>query len=187
MLKLKRQIIFGYGVSAALFFLGGFKCYLTAGARPLFWQSIMWGGVSFFFATLLLPSVWTLLEKGVRWLMGKIGHCFFLLVLSFVYFFIICPVGWWLRRRQGCAPIWEWTGKPTDGEGWHNKIISTITPHAASKRQRFILLQPLWVIGFFIERRNYLLLPVIVILIMLGLTLFFAQTSVLAPFIYTLF
>jgi len=37
------------------------------------------------------------------------------------------------------------------------------------------------------ERRKWWLLPVIIVLLMVGTLLIFAQSSVLAPFIYTIF
>jgi hypothetical protein len=50
-----------------------------------------------------------------------------------------------------------------------------------------LLFQPLGVLVFFARRGHYLFIPVLVFLLILGLVMFFAQTSSLAPFIYTLF
>jgi hypothetical protein len=186
-LKLKHQIVFGYGVGAVLVFLGGFRCYLVAGTNRPLWQFVLWIGASTLLVTLLFPSIWTLPERGFRWIAGKIGHVLFLLVLSIVYFLMICPGGWWLRRRQGVVVICEWTDNRPSGKGWQPKTISTITHHDASSRRRYLLFQPFLVLGFFIEHRTYFLVPVVIILIVLGLILFFVQTSALAPFIYTLF
>lgn len=47
------------------------------------------------------------------------------------------------------------------------------------------LLQDLW--GFMRERKKFWLAPIIVILVLLGGLLVFAQGSAVAPFIYTLF
>jgi hypothetical protein len=41
-------------------------------------------------------------------------------------------------------------------------------------------------LSFFAQRGHYLLLPVLLFLLLLGLILFFVQTSALAPFIYTI-
>lgn len=46
-------------------------------------------------------------------------------------------------------------------------------------------LKDLWL--FIKERRNFWLLPVIIILLLIGLIIVFAGSSVVAPFIYTLF
>lgn len=40
---------------------------------------------------------------------------------------------------------------------------------------------------FMITRKKFWLLPIIILLLLLGLILIFGESSVLAPFIYTLF
>ena len=49
----------------------------------------------------------------------------------------------------------------------------------------FELLQDLW--GFMRERKKFWLAPIIVVVLLLGLLVVFAQGSALAPFIYALF
>jgi len=46
-------------------------------------------------------------------------------------------------------------------------------------------LSELW--AFLRQRKKLWLLPMIVVMVILGALLIFAQTSILAPFIYTLF
>jgi len=47
------------------------------------------------------------------------------------------------------------------------------------------LMREMW--AFMRERKKWWLLPVIVVMVVMGALLVFAQTSVLAPFIYTIF
>jgi len=47
------------------------------------------------------------------------------------------------------------------------------------------LLKELW--AFMLERKKWWLLPIMVIMVFVGALLVFAQTSALAPFIYTIF
>ena len=47
------------------------------------------------------------------------------------------------------------------------------------------LLKDLW--GFMKERKKFWLAPIIIILLLLGALIVFAQGSAVAPFIYTLF
>ena len=42
-------------------------------------------------------------------------------------------------------------------------------------------------LGFLWERKLWWLIPMVSVLLLLGLILFFAQSSAIAPFIYTLF
>lgn len=50
---------------------------------------------------------------------------------------------------------------------------------------RFSILKELW--DFLRVRKKWWLAPIIAILLLLGLLIFFAQSSAVAPFIYTLF
>jgi len=47
------------------------------------------------------------------------------------------------------------------------------------------LLQDLW--GFMKERKKFWLAPIIIVLLLLGILVVFAQGSAVVPFIYTLF
>lgn len=51
--------------------------------------------------------------------------------------------------------------------------------------KRFQLFREFWM--FFRENKKYWLLPMIFILVLLGTLLVFAQSSALAPFIYSIF
>lgn len=47
------------------------------------------------------------------------------------------------------------------------------------------LLKDLW--AFMVQRKKFWLAPIIIVLLLLGVLLVFAQGSAVAPFIYTLF
>ena len=47
------------------------------------------------------------------------------------------------------------------------------------------LLKDLW--GFMRERKKFWLAPIIIVLLLMGILIVFAQGSAVAPFIYTLF
>ena len=50
---------------------------------------------------------------------------------------------------------------------------------------RMSMLKELW--AFLKTRKRYWLVPLVVVFVVVGLLLIFAETSVVAPFIYTLF
>lgn len=52
-------------------------------------------------------------------------------------------------------------------------------------RSRFFILTELW--GFLKVRKKWWLGPIVFMLLLLGLVLIFAESSAIAPFIYTLF
>ncbi len=50
---------------------------------------------------------------------------------------------------------------------------------------RFTLLREFW--DFFQSQKKFWIIPIVLLLLLVGLLLIFAQGSVVAPFIYTLF
>jgi uncharacterized membrane protein len=52
-------------------------------------------------------------------------------------------------------------------------------------RGTFFLFREFW--WFLKEQKKFWLLPIVVALVLLGVLLIFAQTSILSPFIYSLF
>ncbi len=66
-----------------------------------------------------------------------------------------------------------------------NRKVCTPAADQGVPTSMFELLTDLW--EFLRERKKFWLLPIIVVLVMLGGLLVFAQGSAVAPFIYTLF
>jgi len=96
-----------------------------------------------------------------------------------------------LRRQKGTAPIYRWSGEvPKNIEGWIEKEAATRQDSFVPReqiRRGFMLRHPFSVLGFFVSRGQMFFVPVLIFLLILGLVLFFVQSSSLAPFIYTLF
>jgi hypothetical protein len=65
------------------------------------------------------------------------------------------------------------------------QLCSTETLFASKETSYMSLLEELW--AFMKERKKWWLLPIIVVMVLVGGLLVFAQGSALAPFIYTIF
>lgn len=120
---------------------------------------------------------------------SKIGEVLFSLILILSYFLLILPVGILLRKLQKSTSFYTWTHErlPKVG-GWTDwRSQESIKTFQQGAKKRPLLLQLAWVVAYFFRRGHYLLLPVLVLLLVLGLILFFIKASALAPFIYTLF
>ena len=112
-------------------------------------------------------------------------------LLTVVYLTLIWPLGWWERKRCGTShPFHGWDITPPSlTTGW--EALPEFTVQAVANRSMMSgSRSPVWLLletlAFFARRGHYLLLPVLVLLLLLGLILFFVQSSVLAPFIYTI-
>lgn len=188
-IQLKQQLGFGYIICGFLFLLGGLKVAITLTTRDPLWLVIMWIGLVGIVITLVFPSAWIVPEKIFRRLAGFIGHAVFSILLAALYFILFLPVGLGLRWVRGLDPIHAWRDRPPEGATrWNEKIVETIGGEGASaEKVRHTLVQPFIIITFFIQRGQYFIIPALILMLALGLLLFFVQTSPLAPMIYTLF
>ena len=197
---------FGLAVGWVFALTGGFCWLCVVSSLDVLWVTLLLTGSLLIVLGTSLPES---LERPCRWWMTLAhwqGRIVMTVVLTIVYFTLIVPVGGLLRRRKGTHPFHAWTGSPpTEALGWEplpqrdNIPSSTVvsvdgspaslipTHNSARSDRRSLPRLLLATLGFFYERGHYLMLPILIVLLGLGLLLFFVQGSVLAPFIYTLF
>jgi hypothetical protein len=155
------------------------------------WTSVQWIGGLWLITAVLVPQSFSLLNRAWKFAAQKIGHTAFLVLLSIAYFVMVWPVGAWMRRRRGAEPIYAWgSARPAAFEGWVEKGAPVDSGPVGPKQKIarvYMIRHPISVLVFFARRNSLILLPALFLLLVLGLILFFVQSSSLAPFIYTLF
>jgi hypothetical protein len=184
---LKREIVFGMAISTLLLAIGAWRHFVVIGANDLLWGTVAALAGLGLLVAVVFPAAWSAPERVVSHLVGKLGGWLFAALLTLIYGFLITPIGWALRILKGSHPIYAWNGAvPGAMEGWRAKDVlaepNIVIRARASLARRFF-----GVLRFFALRGHYLVLPVLVVLIALGMALFFVKSSALAPFIYTLF
>jgi hypothetical protein len=185
--ELKREIIFGFVISTILLVIGTWRYFLVVGASDLVSLGLAAAGALGILLTLILPSAWRRPESWLGTALRAIGGFLFTVLLTLVYGLLVTPVGWVLRTMKGSDPLYSWTSAPPEGmEGWRPKQVlyeANIGQRAnLSVARRFIK-----VLQFFASQGHYLFIPTLLLLLVLGMILFFVKSSALAPFIYTLF
>lgn len=184
---LKREIVFGIVISTMLLAVGAWRYFIVVGANDTLWKGIAICGALGLIAAVVFPALWKGPEQLLAAVMRKLGGFLLGALLALVYVLLIAPVGWLVRRMKGLDPIYAWNGAaPAGMEGWHGKEVLYETNLGQAGKPN-LLRRLLGVLRFFADRGHYVFLPVLILLIALGLVLFFVQTSALAPFIYTLF
>lgn len=187
--EMTQLLVFGLGIGTITAAVAAYKFFLVQEASDGFWQVVGWGGVILIVLTLIYPYLWLkpqqLLHKVGNW----IGHQLMTLILVVVYFAFFFPVGALLRAIKGAGPIYSWRIQPPAMmEGWHRKEfapdIDGLMRQGGGAKHRIGIVN---VLIFFAQRGHYFLLPVLLVLVALGIALFFLQTSALAPLVYTLF
>lgn len=187
--RLNGQAVFGVIGGGLLFAISGFKYFYLGGEIEQLWAALCFTGgilmlVGFFYPPALAPVLKVYFKIG-----NFIGNLFLSIVLSLIYFLVITPGGAIVKKVRGAAPFYSWdTTSPAPIEGWTPKIVQVEEkPVSRTSKNRYLLAQPFLVITYFIRYKNFVFIPVLLLLITIGLLMFFITTSTLAPLIYTLF
>lgn len=185
--RLRREIIFGMVISSMMLGAGAWQYFIVVGVNDSLWAAVAALGLLGLLITLVLPWLWRGPEAGLTAVMRRIGGALFAMLLALIYALLVFPVGWVRRYVHGADPIYAWGSElPRRMEGWHTKEVLFELNVGAMSNPSF-LRRFVNVLQFFARRGHYVFLPVLVILLALGIVLFFVQTSALAPLIYTLF
>src|SRR6266850_111947 len=204
---IRQQTVYGLVMGWVLTVVAGFVFFCVPSRVDLLWAALIVVGLLHLAAAVVLPQalswperVWIAVARWQGWLVMTI-------LLTFVYFALVWPTSYFSRRHRRGFVAWddESAGsatRPVDGpvngrEGtvakrwsaataWEKiDLGETETALATGQRYRSLPLLLASVIAFFFRRGNYLLLSIVILLVVLGLALYFVQSSALAPFIYT--
>jgi len=185
---LKTEVAFGMVISSLLLGVGAWRYFVVIGANDGLAAAVAVLGAVGWVLTLVIPSVWSLPQKALGVLVRGLGGALFAVLLTLVYGALMAPVGVLLRAFRGSGPIATWDRAPPAGglEGWRPKEVACEV-RAGRRGKPSLAMRFLAVLQFFVRRGHYVFLPALVIVLALGLVLFFVKSSALAPFIYTLF
>jgi hypothetical protein len=184
---IRQQTVYGLVMGWVLTLVGGFIFFCVPSRVDRLWAAMLGVGIAHLVAGVVLPQVlawperlWIGLARWQGWLVMNV-------LLTVVYFTLIWPAGYCSRRRT--SGFVSWDGQPPEGKtGWQPiDAVETAESADSAESRRSLPMLLLGVIAFFIRRGNYLIVPIIILLLVLGLVLYFVQSSALAPFIYTLF
>lgn len=190
--QIRQLTNFGLTLGWLFTLLGGFCWWCVISRLDWLWSSMFVAGLVLLVLGCVLPQA---LDRPHRIWMGLAhlqGKLVMTVLLTIVYFSLFWPLGLWERRRRGNAhPFYQWDKTPPTLplSGWEPVSLTEASPIAIppqSSRRRSLVRMFAETLSFFAERGHYFLLPVLLLLLLLGLVLFFVQSSVLAPFIYTI-
>ena len=179
--EIKDYIIFGQ-IGGLLFIVIGIVRYLFGVTRFSTASACAAGFVGSYLVMMgvVYPEGLAWFYKSFSFVGNGIGKIMFSILLAVVYIGIVIPVSLLKKHEREMYLLMEW-----DGE-YPGKEISGYFDWSGVVRneERGTIFQ---LIGDLVENGEYYLIPVVVILVVLGTILFFVSSSVMAPFIYTLF
>lgn len=185
--EVRRLIGYGLTLGWILTLVAGFLFFCVKSRFDWLWCGLMWVGIAHLVAAVMLPQVLVWPERIWMTIARWQGHIVMTVLLTTVYYTLLLPAGRLLPRYK--RGFWHWSEQPPEmATAWQPiDLAGEESPATASARSRSLPMLLAGVIGFFFRRGNYVLLPILILLIVLGLVLFVVQNSVLAPFIYPLF
>ncbi len=185
-MAIRRQIVYGLAMGWFLLLVPGFVYFCVPSRFDPLWGALIVLGAIHLGAAVVLPQalywperIWMKIARWQGWLVMSA-------LLTVIYFALIWPAGYLSRRRtRGFA---SWASHPTDSKSaWQAVEVAEAEAGSNAAGYRSLPVVLASVVGFFFRRGDYVLVLVVILLVVLGLALYFVQSSALAPFIYTLF
>ncbi|PKK90098.1 MAG: hypothetical protein CVV64_11305 [Candidatus Wallbacteria bacterium HGW-Wallbacteria-1] len=178
----RKVYFFGSFIVLILGVFGSFKIYdknLIGGFIFHFLSGIFFLWMFFFLES--FKTVFRLVMKFTS-LIGSLFQTLFLIV---AFYLIFTPMGLIISLfREDEAKKFR---DPSTFSYWKTHEKSTRESYFSSFKKYTVLVMIFEFYRFLGERKKYWLLPVIIFLTVLGAIMIYAESSVLAPFIYTLF
>lgn len=168
--------IFGYGFGTFLILFGLYRYFIND--INYYWDilylSLFLNGLILTHLTIINPF-W---NKKIHYFFKKIIEILGSFVLNFllaiIYFLIVTPISFFVKNKK----------KQFIKSSFETKIIDKVID---SQKHISFFLQIGKIFNLVFNHQNFIFIPLLIILVLLALLLFFVQTSVVAPFIYTLF
>lgn len=181
--RVKDSSLFGLMLGTILIMISLLRWIMTYSNMSYFWEVSGVIGFFLFIAGALVPQCITWFYKGMRYVGNKIGNVIFSVLLFMVYGLLVIPISFLMRNRKKNYSYALW-----DDE-YKGEDTSCFFPWKEKKKveARGIRGVSYELIQYFILNGKIIFIPVVIILLMIGIILFFVSSSVFAPFIYTLF
>jgi hypothetical protein len=185
--EIRRLIVYGLTLGWILTLVASVLFFCVKSRFDWLWGFLIVIGILHLVAAVVLPQALLWPERAWMTIARWQGHLVMTLMLTLVYYLLLWPASRFARGQT--AGFFRWSDPPPlTSTSWQPiDLAASESDAVSSSRYRSLPLLLASVIGFFFRRGNYILLPIIVLLIVLGLVLFIVQSSVLAPFIYPLF
>ena len=188
--KLIQEILFGQ-VTGLIITIVAFLQFLSTTNRIEETIMILWIiiGILFFIAGVVSPYVLCYASEILKKTMNKVFQVIFLLILIMMYVIFVIPVGLLHRKKwikEYGFSLWNSNEEISMIKGFEErKDEKEMDKNLTKKNNRIRNVYK--IIGYFIEKKHFVLMPLLCVFILLGLLFFFITSSVVTPMIYTLF
>ena len=181
--KVEDSSLFGLMSVIILILISFLRWIVTYSNMAYLWEISGAIGILLFMAGALVPQSITWFYNGMRCIGNKLGNIIFSVLLFIVYGIFVVPISFIMKNRKNNYSYILWDD---EYKGEENSCFS---PWKEKKKveAKGIRGVSFGLIQYMILNRKFIFIPVVVVLLMIGIVLFFVSSSVFAPFIYTLF
>lgn len=187
----KGEIVFGLLGGFILLLFGIMNNWPIYGSFNLFAimsLAIIATGLCLIFLGIVAPSLLRLPYKGFVFIGKKIGNALLLVFLTVIYGVMVLPVGLIMRKKRKSLGFFSWSGDFPYKETSFEEIETAENNGFEGSIKSPFLKNIYKLFGTLVRNKRAFLIPAAVILVLLGLILFFAASNVVFNFfIYTLF
>ena len=180
----KNHIIFGLMGGIILMLVGGLN-WLSAGQGfgEIVCVCVTALGLLLVLLAIVVPALLRYPYKAFRFFGNTAGKAVFAILLTALYVLLILPVGLILRRKREAQGYFTWEQPPAP-----RSLFRTIDHTAAAKTGKASYFGIVYrLLSIFAANRKFILIPIVIILVIAGLILFFVSSNVMTAFIYTIF
>jgi hypothetical protein len=187
----KGEIVFGLLGGFLLLVLGivnNWPIYGSINVYAIMSYIIIAIGLCFLLLGIIAPALLGLPYKVFVFIGKKIGSAILIILLTIIYGVMVFPVGVFMRKKRKRTGFFTWTGNFPYEETSFQTIRTDDKKNAGSSIKLPFLKSLYNLFGTLIRNKRTFLIPTTVVLVLLGLILFFAASNVVFNFfIYTLF
>ena len=187
---LKEEILFGQGMGIVLIIIAGLK-YLTTTHIIVEYISIFLFafGLIILLLGIVFPYALYYPSKWMKKIINKIFLAVLLIILTMIYLLVLLPVAL-IKRKKWASDygFFSWNDD-TNNIKWKGFLprVNTMENSQKTEKRTNRIGMIVKIVNYFIERKNFILIPLLCLLLLTGLLFFFVTSSVITPMIYTLF
>jgi len=185
MARRKDESVFGLVSGLLLLSAGAIRWLSAADAWDIASLCLAGLGLAFFLLGMAAPSLLRWPYRGFRFFGNLMGKAVFAVVLTALYLLLVLPVGLLSRRKRLAQGYVTWDKTPPKAQSMFADWNPTGSGGKDGGSSYFGILYRL--LALFIANRKIILIPVLVVLVLVGLILFFVSSNVVTAFVYTLF
>jgi hypothetical protein len=187
----KGEIVFGLLGGTVLLMFGILNNWPVNGASKFFTVlslAIMLTGIFLILSGIVVPVLLKQPYKGFVFIGKKIGEGILISILTVIYLIMVIPVGLFMRKKSKDSGFLAWSGKFPYEERKFEEIKHKNSENIDNTIRSSFLRNIYKIFGTLIRNKRFFLIPAAIILVVLGLILFFAASNIIFNFfIYTLF